>query len=114
METGWDFPADQCRYQIIAKVPFIDSRSLIIKARSKSDKTYLNYLTAQAIIQMVGRGMRSADDWCETYIIDDHIEWFWQAARKQGLWPKWFQTAYRREAGVPDPIDPANFGIKRR
>lgn len=101
MEEGYDFPHDYCRYQILAKVPFVDSRSPVIKARAKSDKTYLNYLTTLSIIQQVGRGMRAEDDWCENFIIDDHIEWFWPAAKK--LMPNWFRSAYRVEQTVPKP-----------
>lgn len=114
METGYDFPGDRCRYQIIAKVPFVDSRSAIVKARAKSDKTYLNYLTSQAIIQMTGRAMRSNDDWCETLIIDDHITWFWQAAKAQKLWPRWFQAAYKKIVGLPPPLTSTFAAIKSR
>lgn len=101
MEEGYDFPGDECRYQIIAKVPFVDTRSLIMQARAKSDKNYLNYLTALSLIQMTGRGMRSESDWCETIIIDDHIGWFWSAGRKRGMFPKWFVRAFRRHTGLP-------------
>ncbi len=100
IEEGYDFPMDECRYQIIAKVPFVDSRSLVIRARAKSDKTYLNYLTALSIIQQVGRGMRAESDMCETFIVDDHISWFWPAAKK--LLPSWFRAAWRKDATVPD------------
>lgn len=80
VEEGYDFPGDQARYQILAKVPFVDSRSLILQARQKSDKTYLNYLTALSIIQQVGRGMRAADDHCEcvspeTLILTSDLRW---------------------------------------
>lgn len=102
METGWDFPYDQCRYQIIAKVPFIDSRSPIVAARARSDKAYLNYLVSMSLVQQYGRGMRAEDDWCETFIIDDHIEWFMKAARKQNLFAKWFLAAYSKQIVIPE------------
>lgn len=102
IEEGYDFPMDQCRYQILAKVPFVDSRSALIRARMRSDKSYLNYLTALAIIQQVGRGMRAEDDVCESIIIDDHIRWFWRAAAT--MFPKWFKAAWRTEEGIPEPI----------
>jgi ATP-dependent DNA helicase DinG len=107
METGWDFPYDECRYQIIAKVPFVDTRSAVIRARHKSDKKYLNYVVALTLIQMVGRGMRASDDWCETLIIDDNIRWFWAAARE--FFPAWFRAAYkvhnRPDGSAPAPLD---------
>lgn len=100
METGWDFPYDQCEYQIIAKVPFLDTRSVVTKARAKADKRYLNYMTALRIIQQCGRGMRAADDRCVTYIVDDNIGWFWQAARE--FFPKWFKAGYKQWGyGIP-------------
>ena len=102
MDTGWDFPYEQCEYQIIAKVPFVDTRSAIIKARAKSDKKYLNYAAALSIIQQNGRGMRSEDDQCETFVIDDHIEWFMAAARE--FFPKWFRSAYKKANGLPAPL----------
>jgi Rad3-related DNA helicase len=101
MEEGYDFPYDECRYQIIVKVPFVDTRSLITQARAASDKGYLNYLTALSLIQMVGRGMRAEDDSCETFIIDDHWDWFRPTADKMGLWPRWFKASFKRHPGVP-------------
>jgi Rad3-related DNA helicase len=101
LETGWDFPHEECRYQILAKVPFVDTRSAIVQARAKADKKYLNYLTALSIIQMCGRGMRAEDDFCETFIIDDHWQWFKAAATKQGFFPQWFLRACRKVDGNP-------------
>jgi Rad3-related DNA helicase len=95
VEEGYDFAGDMCRYQIIAKVPFVDMRSLLMQARVRSDKNYSNYLTALSIIQQVGRGMRAEDDWTETFIIDDHWTWISRVMMKQGLLPKWFTAAMR-------------------
>lgn len=102
METGWDFPYDQCEYQIIAKVPFPDTRTGVMKARVASDKKYQNYVTVLSLVQQYGRGMRAEDDSCETIIIDDHIEWFWPAAKE--FWPKWFASAYKKFPGIPPPL----------
>lgn len=102
METGWDFPYDQCEYQIIAKIPFMDTRSRVITARAKSDKKYLNYMTVLSLIQTYGRGMRAEDDSCETFIIDDQIDWFKPASKE--FWPKWFSAAFSRHPGIPAPM----------
>jgi Rad3-related DNA helicase len=93
--TGHDFPMDECRFQIIAKVPFIDSRPAIIRARVKSDRFYLDHVTLQELIQMCGRGVRSDRDFCVTYIIDDNFgDWFWPRNRKHA--PRWFRAGVRR------------------
>jgi len=101
IEEGFDFPYDECRYQILAKVPFVDGRSPLIKARSADDKGYVKHLAAQTIVQQYGRGMRSADDMCETFMIDDHWRWF----QKAGVFPGWFKHAWRTVKGrAPEPL----------
>lgn len=89
--TGYDFPGADCRFQIIAKLPFIDNRPAIVQARQKVDRDYLNHVALVALIQMVGRGVRSSSDWCRTYIIDDNWRWFSRATRK--MTPRWFSSA---------------------
>lgn len=104
IEQGFDFPYEECEFNIIAKVPFPDTRSAVMKARIRSDKKYQNYLTAINLIQMCGRGMRALDDFCEIFIFDDNIFWFNNAARE--LIPKWFRAAYRRRESLPPPPIP--------
>lgn len=103
VDTGYDFPGEQCEYQIIAKLPFQDNRAKVIKARMKNDKEYSNYMTAQTMVQMTGRGMRSEEDRCETLIIDDNVEW-WLRQNKQHF-PKWWMESYRsqQEKQAPNP-----------
>lgn len=97
VETGFDFPGDECRYQILSKVPFIDGRSPLIQARAKSDDGYLNHVAAITLIQQCGRGMRSRDDAAESFIFDDHFRWFRAAA----TFPKWFRDSWRTLDVVP-------------
>lgn len=100
VSTGWDFPGDQCRFQIIAKIPFTDGRELLAKARSKRDKGYLNYLALVELIQMSGRGVRSEDDWCDTFLIDDH--WFWFSRAIDPDLPRWFKAGIKKVRYVRD------------
>lgn len=105
--TGYDFPLDQCRYQIIAKIPFIDNRSEVIRARAKTDKKYLDYVAMVALIQQAGRGVRSEQDFCRTYIIDDNwSRWFYPRNKK--LVPKWFKRALRRIRSMEE-VDGTNY-----
>lgn len=81
--TGFDFPFDECRYQIIGKVPIPDPRGPIMEARTKADPDYPWYIAMQKLEQAVGRGMRAETDWCETFVVDDTlINWFLRKARK--------------------------------
>jgi Rad3-related DNA helicase len=101
--TGYDFPYDSAEFQIVIKVPFIDSRSPVMKARNDADPEYLNYLTAQTLTQEIGRIMRSHDDRGETIILDQHAGWFFKKHRD--LFPPWFmrQVRYANEPPAPPP-----------
>jgi len=101
MATGWDFPDDECRWQVIIKLPYPDSRGNILKARSKADKDYTSYITMQQLIQACGRGVRTKDDWCETFIIDDNIQWF--IDHYSHLSVAWFKGAYQKKITIPKP-----------
>lgn len=120
--TGFDFPYNAARFQIIGKVPFRDPRGAILTAQSKEDPDYLNYLTAQDLIQIYGRINRAPDDLTETICIDDSIEWF--LVRNAGyhynkdvgkfnmrerrdnsadFFPEYFLEAFERVSCIPEP-----------
>lgn len=105
VDTGYDFPLTQCEYQIIAKVPFVNNSGKLMKARLANDKQYSNYMTALTLVQMTGRGMRSADDRCETIILDDNIGWF--VGQNANHFPKWWMQSYRTcvRGMVPKPLE---------
>jgi Rad3-related DNA helicase len=102
--TGYDFAGKLCEYQIIAKIPFPDRRNPVVAARTDYDKEYPAYVAMQELVQAVGRGMRSADDQCETAIFDSNCSWFMRAYRH--LAPEWFLSAYRRVETLPTPPEP--------
>lgn len=102
VSTGFDFPYDEAEYCVITKVPFPDTRSAVLKARILKDKQYGNYLAAQDLVQMAGRGMRAVDDRFETFVVDDHVNWFIWSSKQ--LFPKWFLDAYRKVDRVPKPL----------
>ncbi len=102
--TGYDFPYNECEYQIIAKVPFPDSRDPVTKLRTQIDARYPYHVAAREIVQAVGRGMRAADDRCENFIVDEHARWFF---RKYGsLTPRWFRRAFVSVTEIPAPPPP--------
>ena len=93
ISTGLDFPYDQARYQIIAKVPFLSLGSPVVKRRKETDKAYYSYATVSTLMQMAGRIVRAEDDYGETYIVDGNMRWFWRQA--QGMFSRWFKAAVR-------------------
>jgi len=101
--TGYDFPHDACRWQIIAKVPYPDMRDPWMKKRAETDEEYAGYLAMQALVQAVGRGVRAEDDWCETFVVDDTLQWFLKRYRQFA--PEWFLEVVRREETIPEVRD---------
>jgi len=95
--TGWDFPGEECEWQIIGKIPFPDGRSKVMQERSRRDKQYPMYLAMQALVQSIGRGMRMPNDRCESFIVDDSIGWF--MGMNRSLAPQWFEI--RRVSTIP-------------
>ena len=100
--TGYDMP-DIFDWQIIAKIPFPDSRSAIMQRRSQEDPSYPMYLAMMDIVQAYGRGPRSLTGKCITYIIDDHIRWM--KSRYYSFAPQWVWDAFRTQSTVR-PLPP--------
>lgn len=105
--TGYDFPGVDAEYQFVIKVPFIDQRGPVMKARCEDDPEYGMYLTAQNLVQMCGRLMRGPDDSSETFILDKHINWLLMKADRGGkyrhLFPQWFLNLVQYPSGQPRP-----------
>lgn len=99
MHTGYDFPYDQARWQIIAKVPFPDTRFGIAAARKAADPRYDVKRAIATVVQMAGRVVRAADDLGETIIFDDSIKWLYSKYRP--WFPTWFRQAFRPVQIVP-------------
>lgn len=100
VSTGYDFPFEQCMYQIVGKVPWPDTRDPVTKARLAQDKQYGAYVALHEIVQMAGRGMRAPDDYCETWIVDDFFSVLAFAPKTRGLLPKAFTRALVRRQFV--------------
>ena len=67
---GIDLKDDLCRFIIMMKVPYGNLGDNLIKAKMNlSYDTYL-YDTSIQIQQALGRGIRNANDYCSTYMVD--------------------------------------------
>jgi ATP-dependent DNA helicase DinG len=90
MERGIDLPGDACRVQIITKVPYpyLGDRQVSARLHSQGGNTWYLCETIRALVQMCGRAIRSAEDWAETWVLDEDFDSLW--TRGRGLFPKWF------------------------
>ena len=99
--TGYDFPGTECEYQNIAKLPFPDARRRVDKIRREINPDYYNNMTMITLEQSTGRGWRSANDRCETFIIDDN--WTWFRKNNSRFMHKWFRRLLRDSNVIPKP-----------
>lgn len=93
-ERGVDLPHDACRVVIVAKIPYPYLGDKQINARmygTKDGKQWYAVQTIRSLCQMTGRGMRSADDWAISYIIDSSFHDLYGPNRK--LFPTWWADA---------------------
>lgn len=92
-DRGVDLPGDMCRVIVVAKIPYIDMSDEQVRARmdaSDGDRWYLMH-TTQTLLQMTGRGMRSSDDYCRTFILDKQFNKLFR--RVHYLFPDWWKEA---------------------
>jgi len=67
---GLDLYEDKSRFQVFAKVPYPNMQDRFVKAKIAVDPTWYNWKSIIAILQGVGRSVRSQDDWAKTYFLD--------------------------------------------
>ncbi len=97
VSTGFDFPFDAARFQIIGKLPFRDTRNAVFKTQTIEDPEYSDYLVAQDLLQMYGRVNRAPTDCAHTWVCDDNIRWF---IKKKWLFPQYFLDAFSEVSSV--------------
>lgn len=107
MVEGVDLPDDKCRFQIIFKIPFPSLGDKQTRLYMELDDSWYKYKTAINLIQTYGRGMRSENDYCNTYFMDGRLENFInQDYSYYGFLPDFFKNAINCEiSDVSKTID---------
>ena len=100
-DRGIDLPEEDCQVIVIAKLPYpyLGDKQINARLYSPGGQSWYSVKTIRAIVQMTGRGMRSRDDWCDSYILDSSFRRLYRDNKT--LFPKWW-----REALVPSKTDP--------
>lgn len=106
LDRGFDFAGDDARVVIVAKVPYpyLGDRQVSERMHTRGGQEWYTVQTIRSLVQMTGRGVRSADDWAATYILDaSFIDRIWRKDRR--LLPKWWRdavdmTVTKRDLGV--------------
>jgi len=76
MERGVSLDDDLSRFLIVAKAPYYsvkDKKVALRKTTKNIGQEWYSSVTAQTIEQMVGRGVRSVNDYCDVYLLDTCI-----------------------------------------
>jgi len=89
LTEGIDLPNDLCRFIILMKVPYPNITGKLVKKKIELFPLWYNSTTSNAIIQGIGRGVRSDNDWCRTYILDGCFSLLYQQTKDQ--YPKSIQ-----------------------
>lgn len=95
MDRGVDLPGDDCRVQIVCKVPYpyLGNRQIQERTRLPGGQVWFTTQTARTIVQMTGRGVRSETDHATTYVLDRQFtRWYGDAKR---LLPRWWTDAVK-------------------
>lgn len=101
-ERGVDLKGDDCRVQIICKVPYPNMGDPRVSQRSHGPDgdAWMGVQTIRSLVQMTGRAVRTADDFCESYILDAHFK---QLVKRNGsLLPDWWRAALDNGYRVKD------------
>lgn len=100
MMEGVDLPDGQCRWQVLAKVPYLNSYTdprVDHLLTVENDWGWYYEATARQVVQSVGRAVRHSGDYAAYYVLDKS---FFDVISRASV-PKWFREAITSRSGRP-------------
>jgi Rad3-related DNA helicase len=91
LAEGLDLKDDLSRFCIICKMPYANIADKWVKTRLTLDPNWYANHTAETLVQMCGRSVRSKDDFATTYILDEDFLRF--AETYYYLLPNWWKDS---------------------
>jgi Rad3-related DNA helicase len=90
LTEGIDLKGDLARFLIVCKVPYprLDTYTRVRCAR---DRAWYELQTAWALVQMIGRAVRSETDSATTFVLDSQFERF--VVRNEKILPMWWRAS---------------------
>jgi ATP-dependent DNA helicase DinG len=88
LSYGVDLKGDLAKFQIIVKAAFLPLNDIRVSRLFKEDKQWYINEMLNTLIQACGRGVRSKDDECVTYILDGNITN--NVIQNKSILPKYF------------------------
>jgi Rad3-related DNA helicase len=96
MYEGIDLVEDLGRWQIIAKIPWLNLGDPAIRHRASKDESWLCWETLKAVMQACGRICRTETDFGETFIFDSSFTRLLTAGYEYDLIPTWWSDALQQ------------------
>jgi len=93
MTYGVDLKGDLATFQIVLKAPWLPTKETRIEQMMKLDKSWYTNKMLCTLVQACGRGIRSLEDECITYILDGSI--FDTVAKNKNKLPKFFIDRFK-------------------
>ena len=93
MTYGVDLKGHLATFQIILKAPWLPTKEIRIEKMMKIDKAWYANKMLCSLVQACGRGIRSEDDTCVTYILDGSI--YDTIAKNKSKLPKFFLDRFQ-------------------
>lgn len=90
-QQGVDFKEDRARFQIIVRIPYLNTSDEFVKYKVENDFSWYNYQALVIFGQMLGRVNRSEKDYGATFILDSRFNRF--ITKNLRVIPKWVQQA---------------------
>jgi Rad3-related DNA helicase len=95
MEEALDLDGGLCRWQVLCKAPYPNTRDSRVARRLEDGQWGWYYRTAlRTVVQACGRVVRAPDDWGVTYLADSSLLDLFERAR--GDMPGWFAAQVDR------------------
>ncbi len=90
-QQGVDFKEDRARFQIILRVPYLNTSDPFVNHKVQTDFNWYNYEALIVFGQQLGRINRSEDDYGATFLLDSRFNKF--ITKNLSKIPKWVQAA---------------------
>lgn len=91
-QQGVDFKDDRARFQIITRVPYLNTSDPFLSHKVQNDFNWYNYQALITFGQMIGRPVRSDRDFGATFLLDSRFNKF--VSKNSRKLPKWLQDAF--------------------
>lgn len=86
-QQGVDFKYDRATFQIIIRVPYLNTSDTFVSYQVKNDFPWYNHQALVTFGQQIGRVNRAPDDYGVTFLMDERFDKF--ISKNKSILPKW-------------------------